>query len=433
MSETESAADKTARLPGALCWVALALFAASLALPALRVQGKDEWIAGDLGFNCVFLSLAEFPCWVPHALVIAAPFIAMLAGKPAQKVFGASLGITTLAVLHTCLPRLALTSFRQGLLPGFWLWAAALITATAGLLLGGCSPVRTSRPGPSSAGLSPRSRTRPQVARALCWLAFAIFVVTNLVSHGFRMVGSFPQGLSRGISVFVLDHVVIPALLAMAPLVCLYAGTRTQRSMALALGFLGLLPFLSIDRWAEQPLEVQAPLVLSYLTVALAAAGLLVSAGSMTRGRIVAAGLAVSASAGLPDRQLGTPEVSRAFARGNRPLGAALCWLALADSLGLGSLAFHLGWINQSPIGLDWVIFAHSTFTCSLLAMAPWVCRFSGPRARRVLGAFVALGALVLLRGVWWLGLSGPPYVIALCSSAAGLFWPDVSARQRAE
>ncbi len=100
MSETESKADKIARLPSALCWVALSLFAASLALPALRVQGKGEWIAGDLGFNCAFLSLAETPCWVPHALVIAAPLIAMFAGKPAQKAFGVVLGITMLTVLH---------------------------------------------------------------------------------------------------------------------------------------------------------------------------------------------------------------------------------------------------------------------------------------------------------------------------------------------
>jgi hypothetical protein len=91
MSKTESEREKTARLPSALCWVALSLFAASLVLPALRVQDQGEWIAGDPGFHCAFLSLAEFPCWVPHALVIAAPLIAMFAGKPAQKMSGAVL------------------------------------------------------------------------------------------------------------------------------------------------------------------------------------------------------------------------------------------------------------------------------------------------------------------------------------------------------
>ena len=284
-SESNREADKTARLPLALCWVAVLLFAASLVLPALRVQGKGEWIAGDLGFPCAFLSLAEFPCWVPHALVIAAPFIAMFAGKPAQKVSGLVLGITTLTVLDVCIPQVALTNFRQGPLPGFWLWAAALITAAAGLLLGGFSPVRTSEPGQSSAGVSQRGRTRPRGAILLCWLAFAIFVVANLVILGRFLDGSFPRGLSRWISFFVLDQVVIPALLAMAPLACIYASARAQRFMALALGFLGLLPFLSINRPAEQPFEVLAPLLVSYLTVALAATGLLVAAGFLNRNR----------------------------------------------------------------------------------------------------------------------------------------------------
>jgi hypothetical protein len=436
MSETESEAGKTARLSSSLCWVALSLFAASLVLPALRVQGKGEWIAGDLGFNCAFLSLAEFPCWVPHALVIAAPLVATFAGKLAQKVTGVVLGITTLTVIHVCIPQVALTGFRQGPLPGYWLWAVALITATTGLLLGGFSPVGTSEPVLSHAGVSPRggrSRTRPQGAILVCWLAFAIFVVTNLVSLGFFIHGSFPRGLSRAISFFVLDQVVIPALLAMAPLACIYADGRPQRFMALALGFLGLLPFLSIDRPAEQPFETLAPLLVSYLTVALAVLGLLISAGSMNRNRKVPAGLAESASAELSYRQSSTPQVSRAFARGYAPLGAALCWLALAHSFGLGSLAFHFEWINELPGALPWVISSHSSLTCSLLAMAPWVCTFSGPGARRVLGALLALGTLLMLPYIWWFDLRALPNVIALCLSAAGLFWADIAARQRAE
>ena len=238
----------------------------------------------------------------------------------------------------------------------------------------------------------------------LCWLAFAIFVVTNLVSLGLFIHGSSPRGLSRGLSFFVVDQVVIPALLAMAPLACLYADARAQRFMALALGFLGLLPFLSIDRPAEQPFEALAPLLVSYLTVALAVTGLLVSAGLMTRNRKAPDGLAGSAGAELPNRQGGTPEVSRGVARGNPPLGAALCWLALAHSLGLGSMAFAFEWINQRPSALVWVISSQPTLTCSLLAMAPWVCTFSGPRARRVLGALLALGALMMLPGIWWFG-----------------------------
>ena len=242
MSETESKADKTGRLPSTLCGVALLLFAVSLVLPALRVQGKGEWIAGDFGFNCAFQTLAESPCWVPNALVIAAPLIAVFAGKPAQRAAGVALGITTLTVLHVCIPQVALTSFRQGPLPGFWLWAAAMITATAGLLLGGFSPVLTSEPGQSSARVSPRgprSRTRPRVALLLCWLALAIFVVTTLENLGLFTYGSLPRRLPRGIPV-MLDEVVIPALFAMAPLACLYGHARTERFMALALGSLGV-------------------------------------------------------------------------------------------------------------------------------------------------------------------------------------------------
>ena len=303
MSETDTEskreADKTARLAIKLCWVAVLLAAVSLMLPALRVQGggRGEWIAGDPGFQCAFLSLAESPSWVPHALLIAAPFIATFAGKPAQKASGLLLGITTLTVLHVCIPQVALANPWQGPLPGFWLWAAALITAAAGLLLGGFSPVRTSEPWPSSAPVSQHGRTRPGGAIVLCWLAFAIFAVTNLVNLGHFIDGSFPRGLSRGISFFVLDQVVVPALLAMAPLACLYAGARAQRFMAMALGFLGLLPFLSIDRPAEQPFEALAPLLVSYLTVVLAVTGLLVAAGLMNRNRKAPAGPAESASA----------------------------------------------------------------------------------------------------------------------------------------
>jgi hypothetical protein len=431
-SESNREADKTARLPVALCWVAVLLFAASLALPALRVQGKSEWIAGDLGFHCAFLSLAEAPCWVPHALVLAAPFIVMFAGKRAQKVSGLVLGITTLTVLHVCIPQLALTNFRQGPLPGFWLWAAALVTATAGLLFGGFSPVRTPGPVQISAGVSGRGRALPRGAFLLCWLAFAIFVVMNLISLGRFLDRSFSRGLSRGISFFVLDQLVIPALLAMAPLACTYAGARAQQFMAVALVFLGSLPFISINRPADQPFEALAPLLVSYLSIALAAAGLLVAAGLMKRNRKAPAGLAESASAVIPGRQRGTPAVSRALARGNPPLGAAICWLALAHSLGLGSFAFHYGWIIE-PIGLAWVIFAHSTFTCSLLAIAPWVCTFSGPVFRRVLGALLGLGIVILLRGIWVDTPRALPGVTAMCLSAAGLIWADVATRRRAK
>jgi hypothetical protein len=62
------------------------------------------------------------------------------------------------------------------------------------------------------------------------------------------------------------------------------------------------------------------------------------------------------ARAELPDHQRRTPDVRRATLLGNPPLGAALFWLALAHSVGLESLAFHIEWINELPGALTWVI-----------------------------------------------------------------------------
>lgn len=93
-------ASKIERLALGLCWGGLLLFVISLLLPAIRVQGKGEWVAGDLGYVCLFLSLAEFPCWVPHALMIAALFVGTFAGKTARKVSGVELALTTLTILQ---------------------------------------------------------------------------------------------------------------------------------------------------------------------------------------------------------------------------------------------------------------------------------------------------------------------------------------------
>ena len=220
---------------------------------------------------------------------------------------------------------------------------------------------------------------------------------------------------------------------AMAPLACLYGHARTERFMALALGFLGLLPFVSIDHPAEQPFEALAPVLVSYLSFALAVAGLLVSAGSMRRDRKPRGRLAESASAELPDRQSGTPDVSRAVARGNPPLGAALCWLALAHSLGLGSLAFHFEMDRPiaQPIRLGVLVTSHAgLFTPRDGTLGLHVLRFADP-ARS--GSFTGAGRPIMLPSIWWLGHRALPDVIALCLSAAGLFWKDVATRPRAE
>ncbi len=113
-------ASKIERIALGLCWSGLLLFVISLLLPAVRVQGKGEWVAGDLGYVCLFFSLAEFPYWVPHALVIAALFIGTFAGKTAKKATGVVLALTTLTILQVCIPNVVATGFRRGLLEGFW-------------------------------------------------------------------------------------------------------------------------------------------------------------------------------------------------------------------------------------------------------------------------------------------------------------------------
>jgi hypothetical protein len=135
-------ASKTQRFALGLCWSGLALFMVSLILPAIRVQGKGEWIAGDLGYVCLFLSLAEFPCWVPHALMIAALVIGTLPGKKTKKLCGVVLALTTLTIFQVCVPHIVATGFRNGLLEGFWLWVLALGATTTGLLIGGFSTDR---------------------------------------------------------------------------------------------------------------------------------------------------------------------------------------------------------------------------------------------------------------------------------------------------
>jgi hypothetical protein len=240
---------KIERLALGLCWGGLLLFGISLLLPAIRVQGKGEWVAGDLGHVCLFLSLAEFPCWVPHAFMIAAVFIATFAGKTAKKASGVVMALTTLTILQVCIPKVVATGFQRGLLEGFWVWALALITTTAGLLIGGFSRGSTTSPVRRSVEL-PAGHERSQRAILVCWGALGLFIMMKLLGLNFFFVWSVPRHVACGGFPFVLDQFVVPAMLAMAPLVCTYASCRTQRIMALALGALALFPFVSITRAA---------------------------------------------------------------------------------------------------------------------------------------------------------------------------------------
>ena len=179
----------------------------------------------------------------------------------------------------------------------------------------------------------PAGHERSQRAILVCWGALGLFIMMKLLGLNFFFVWSVPQHVASGGFPFVLDQFVVPAMLAMAPLLCTYASCRTQRIMALALGALALFPFVSITRPAEQPVEVLAPYLLSYLNVAVSVAGLLVSAGFLNRR---ATAFREAAQIEVPKSQGGMPESTVLWS--NSPLGASLCWVALAHFLGLGSL-----------------------------------------------------------------------------------------------
>ena len=153
--------------------------------------------------------------------------------------------------------------------------------------------------------------------------------MTKLVSLRLFNFGSFPQGVSHGISFHARrsrhpgDSLPWPRWRVSTP----WPGPKG--SWPWRLGFLGLIPFLSINRPAEQPFEALAPLLVSYLSFSLAVAGLLVSAGLINRHRKRPARLEEPASAEILDRQSGSPEVSRALAQ-RQP--AAGCRFMLAGS-----------------------------------------------------------------------------------------------------
>ncbi len=415
-------ASKIERLAFGLCWGGLLLFAISLLLPAVRVQGKGEWVAGDLGYVCLFLSLAEFPCWVPHALMIAALFVGTFAGKTGKKATGVVLALTTLTILQVCIPNVVATGFRRGLLEGFWVWALALIITTAGLLMGGFSKGSTTSPVRRSVEL-PAGHKRSRCASLMCWGALALFIVMKLFRLNFFFVWSVPQRVASGGVPFVLDQFVVPAMLAMAPLVCTYASCRTQRIMALALGALALFPFVSIARPAEQPVEVLAPYLLSYLNVAASVAGLLISAGFLNRS---ATTFRDAAHIEVPESQGVTPESTVSWS--NSPLGPSLCWVALAHFLMPGSLPLALLPANETARTLIYRYFLNFYLGYTLLAMAPLVCTFSGPVARRILGALLTLQVVLRLPGMWLLWCYELPDLIVFGLSAAGLISMDVLA-----
>jgi hypothetical protein len=142
------------RLSSGLCRGGLVLFVVSLLLPALYVRPTPGvgWGGTFPGYVCLAVSFVSFPCWVPNVLTIAAPFICTFARKKAKKAAGVVLALTALSVLQAILWERADTrGSGQELLAGFWVWALALITTTAGLAVAGvlgCLPFAFMRAGP---------------------------------------------------------------------------------------------------------------------------------------------------------------------------------------------------------------------------------------------------------------------------------------------
>ena len=394
--------SKIDRLPLWLCWGGLVLFVVSLLLPAIRLQGRGEWVAGDLGCVCLILSFYALPCWVPHVLTIAAPFICTFAGKTAKKAVGVVLALATLSILQVCIPEVVRIGFLHGLLAGFWLWALALITTTAGLLIGGFPPGRTTSPWKRSVEL-PAGHERSRRAILLCWAGLALLLLWNISGGSiYLMSGPGARGGFRDL--------LMLALLAMAPLVCTFAGGWTQRIMALALVAFALYPVDS-----------------SLMIAGVSAAGLLVSAGlpsRRTRARLENADLVGTKTKG------GNTEST--FSGTRSGLGASLCWVGLAVALGLGLLPFRFMWADEKVGTLIAASIFNPYLGYSVLAMAPLVCTFCGPMARRVIAALLALQVvavilpmIVMFAGTYTL-LYMLPDLIAFGLSATGLLSMDV-------
>jgi len=323
-------------------------------------------------------------------LTIAAPFICTFAGKTAKKAVGVVLALATLSILLVCIDEVVGGGFGHGLLAGFWLWALALITTTAGLLIGGFSPGRTTSPWKTSVQL-PAGHERPRRAILLCWAGVALLIVMHIMGRSPFLGG---RGAIGG-------NLFLFALLAMAPLVCTFASGWTQRIMALALGALALYGVYSTF----------------CLIPAVSAAGLLVSAGFPSR----------RARAGLEDADLqgtksegGAPDSTISSSRS--ALGAALCWVGLATALGLVTPLFGFMWANEKVGTLIEERILNPYLGFSALAMAPLVCTFCGPLARRILGTLLALEVVVIiLQMVGLFGLYELPDLIAFVLGAAGL------------
>jgi hypothetical protein len=415
----------------AFCWIGFMLFAVSLALPALRAQGKGEWIAGDLGCMCLLLSFSEFPVWVPHALLVAAPFVCAFAGPMVKKAAGLVLTMATVSILERCVPEVVGFGFEKGLLAGFWAWALALVVSTIGLLIGGF--LLDHGTGLSQRALElPAEHARSRRGIGLCWAGLTLLLVLAILGQSFFFLGAGPRALGAGGFVtFMVYRFVVPLLLAMAPVACLYASQWTRRIMGVALLAFAWYQVHSYSAFlAGVPgTELSRAFISAFLTGGMSAIGVLISAGLPSRSWPVGAELA---DMHLIESKAGAIEAASSSNRSR--LGAALCWVGLANALGLGSLPFALMWANETSSTLIASVLLNPYTSLSVIAMAPLVATYCGSAARRVVAALLALQVvgIIMLSVTTPIGLHGLPDAIAFGLSAAGLLsmetWPGTMA-----
>jgi hypothetical protein len=94
-------------------------------------------------------------------------------------------------------------------------------------------------------------------------------------------------------------------------------------------------------------------------------------------------------------------------------------------------LPFHYYWA-EAKVSLIISAILNPYLGYSVVAMAPLVCTFSGPLARRIAAALLASQFVAFLMAFLFAGLLVLPDLLAFALSAAGLLWPDAWPEKKA-
>jgi hypothetical protein len=115
------------------------------------------------------------------------------------------------------------------------------------------------------------------------------------------------------------------------------------------------------------------------------------------------------------------------FSRSRSRPGASLCWAGLAVAGVLGCLPF--AFMRAGPDVTLIAGFLLKFISFSLLAMAPLVCTFCGPVARRIVGALLALQVVGIMSSMRMMIHGKYQFwnlIVAFVLSAAGLLSMEV-------